>query len=138
MKAPGIALVASLLALSASMPTGAQELEPRAYSPSPVGTNFFAVVLGETRGAILFDPSVPITDAHSDFAAVALGYGRTFALAGRQGLVLATLPYAWGHAEGVVLAGTSLQETRYRRVSGFADMRLKASINLLGPKAMRP
>ena len=138
MKAQGSALVASLVVLCASLPTGAQELEPRAYSPSPVGTNFFAVVLGETRGAILFDPTVPITDAHSDFAGVGLGYGRTFALGDRQGLVLATLPYAWGHAEGVVFAGTAVQETRFRRVSGFGDMRLKASINLLGPKAMSP
>lgn len=132
------AVVASLLALAAGTRAHAQELEPRAYSPSPVGTNFFAIVAGYTEGAILFDPTVPITDAHSDFTTIGLGYGRTIAVGQRQGLVLLSLPYAWGDAEGVVFAGTPREERKFRSLSGFGDVRVKGSMNLLGPRAASP
>jgi hypothetical protein len=36
----------------------AQELEPRAYSPSPVGTTFLLGGFGRSEGGILFDPSL--------------------------------------------------------------------------------
>ena len=109
----------------------AQEMEPRAYSVSPVGTNFFAVVGGGSRGDILFDPAIPITDTSSTLGLAMLGYGRTFALGGRQGLASIAVPYIWGHVEGMVL-----EESERVSRSGFGDVRLKTSINLLGPKAM--
>ena len=62
----------------------AQELEPRAYSPSPVGTNFFAVSFGALKGDVLFDPALPVTDVHASIDIATLGYGRVFGLAGRQ------------------------------------------------------
>jgi hypothetical protein len=124
-------VLALLVTLAGARGAGAQDMEPRAYSPSPVGTNFVAVVLGGTRGAILFDPAVPITDAHAELGQTVLGYGRSFGLFGRQGLVLVGVPYAWGYAEGAVQ-----EETRRVHRDGFGDMRVKASLNLLGPKAM--
>ena len=128
-----IVLVAALVTLGAASRGRAQELEPRAYSPSPVGTNFFAVIGGATRGEILFDPSIPITDTRSNLGSASLGYGRTFRLGSRQGLVAIAIPYAWGHTEGKV----GEEGGRIWR-SGLADVRLKASVNLLGPKAMTP
>lgn len=123
--------VAAIAILAIAGGVRAQELEPRAYSPSPVGTNFVAVVASGTTGSILFDPTVPVTDVNADLGIVTLGYGRTFALGGHQGLVALAVPYAWGHVSGLVG-----EEARRVWRSGFADLRVKASLNLLGPKAM--
>jgi len=126
------AALSILILFGAVTLVAAQDMEPRAYSSSPVGLNFLAVLAGNTSGAILFDPALPLTDVHSNLDTAGLGYGRTFSLGGKQALVLVGIPYARGHVEGLV------QETA-RRVerSGFADPRIKLSVNFVGPKAMR-
>ena len=55
-------LSASLLAPSIAR---AQELEPRAYSPAPVGANFVLLAYSYPAGEVLFDPSLPITDVNA-------------------------------------------------------------------------
>ena len=111
----------------------AQELEPRAYSTSPVGTNFVAVVWTILDGDVLFDPTVPITNAHADIDVATFGYGRTFGLWGRQALLTVAVPYAVAHVEGDVG-----EEFRTARRSGLVDARVKGSIHLLGGKALSP
>src|SRR6476660_2007554 len=66
-----------------------QELEPRAYSPSPVGVTFVVGAAGHLQGDILTDPSIAIDDLHAKVDTVTFGYGRTFPLAGHQALLLA-------------------------------------------------
>ena len=46
-----------LLAVLGAVPTAAQELEPRAYSASPIGTNFLVVGVVRSSGDVLFDPT---------------------------------------------------------------------------------
>jgi hypothetical protein len=122
-------LTACVLALVAPDPEAyAQEMEPRAYSSSPVGLNFVAIAAGNTRGAILFDPTVPITDASADLNLGAIGYARTFGLAGKQGLAAAGFSYARGDLEGLVDG-----DARRTGRSGLTDMRAKVSLNLVGP-----
>lgn len=129
---PAIASVAGwFVVLCGATPALSQDLEPRAYSSSPVGTNFVAIVAGSTRGAILFDPTLPISDASAGLRLVTVGYGRTFAVGNRQALVVLVVPYAWGYAEGLVQ-----EETQSVRRAGFGDLRARVSVNLLGPKAM--
>ncbi len=111
----------------------AQELEPRSYSASPLGTNFFAAGISSSSGDVLLDPSVPITDVHADIYAASAGYGRTFGFAGCQGLLTVAVPYAVAHVEGNVNEATQ----RVRR-SGFADFRFRASLNVLGSRALPP
>jgi len=109
----------------------AQELEPRAYSPSPIGLNFFAATLGGSQGQILFDPTLPITDVHADLGALAVGYGRSIRFGRLQGLVLGGVPYVVGH-----ITGNVAEEARDVRRSGFGDLRVKVSVNLVGTRAM--
>jgi hypothetical protein len=111
----------------------AQELEPRAYSPSPTGANFLVAGFGRSSGEVVFDPSVLVTDAHATIYSPTLGLGRTFGLFGRQMLVTAALPYAFGKVNGKV--GPQLQQESITR-SGLADLRLKFSINLRGSPAL--
>jgi hypothetical protein len=82
---------------------------------------------------VLFDPAVPITDAHADIGALSFGYGRTFGLGGRQGLATIVIPLAVIHADGMVAEAA---RTANRR--GFADLRARVSLNLVGGAAMTP
>src|SRR3954465_10891671 len=56
-------VVASPLAvLLAVAGAAAQELEPRSYSPSPVGTTFIVVSATRSTGGGFTDSSIPFTD----------------------------------------------------------------------------
>ena len=112
---------------------GVQELEPRAYSPSPVGTTFVAVVFGRSSGGIFFDPTIPLTNAKATFYFPTLGVGQTFGLFGREALITALLPYVWGSASGDFRE----QQQRITR-SGLANLGLRLSINLHGCPALTP
>jgi hypothetical protein len=72
-----VVLVAASLAGLVAGAAMAQEMEPRAYSSAPLGTNFMAVAVGNTRGEVLFDPSVPITDVQADLNLATIGYARS-------------------------------------------------------------
>ncbi len=121
-------------ALIVSAPhAGAQELEPRSYSPAPVGTHFLQFGFGHSRGDIIFDPSLPIEDVAGSFNTPVAGYGTTFGLFGRQAQATAALPYVWGSAEGRVEG----QERRITR-SGPGDIKTRFAINLVGSPALTP
>jgi hypothetical protein len=63
---PGLPALAVLLVLTlASAEARAQQLEPRAYSPSPVGVNFVGLGAVYSGGSVLADPALPIKNARS-------------------------------------------------------------------------
>ena len=126
-------LVVLGVGLSLAVTAGAQDLEPRAYSPSPVGTSFAGLAFGRSSGDISFDPTVPIVDAQATLYSVGLGLGQTFGVVGRQAMFTAVLPYAWGTGTGEVGNG---QQSVHR--SGLADVKARFSLNLLGIPAMTP
>jgi hypothetical protein len=127
--------LAACLAWLTLCPTlaAAQELEPRAYSASPVGANFAGFSYSHSWGAILFDPTVPITDAEAKLNGVALAYGRTFGIGGVQALATGALPCVCGSFSGQV-AEVDSSITR----SGVGDLRAKLSVNLFGSPALAP
>jgi hypothetical protein len=111
----------------------AQELDPRAYSPSPVGTTFLVVSDSKSSGSAVFDADSPFSDVHANFSVASLGAGRVFGLAGRQSSLALALPYAWGDVSGNV-GGTQRSVSR----SGLADARVRFSMLLLGGPALEP
>ncbi len=113
-------------------PSVAQELEPKAYSASPVGATFLVLALSRSTGSVVFDPTIPITDVSADINGGVLGVGTTFPLFGKLALVSAAVPYAWGDISGQVG-----EEARAVTRSGFADVRGRISMNLVGNDAMR-
>lgn len=130
-----LAGVVSALALAAGSvsPVGSQELTPRAYWPAPPGTRVAAVGYSYTAGDVLLNPSTPIYGADSRINTGVLGYLQTFSLLGRTANAVLELPYSWGMAEGVV------GDTPVRRdLSGFGDLGLTLSVNLLGAPTMTP
>jgi hypothetical protein len=122
-----------LVWLSFEAAAASQELEPRAYAPSPVGVTFVVGAAGHLRGDILTDPSIAIDDLHAKVNTVTFGYGRTFPLAGHQALLLAALPIARFEGSGRI---GDHRETVTR--TGQTDLHLKFSIGLVGAPALRP
>ncbi|MDH5254483.1 MAG: transporter [Gammaproteobacteria bacterium] len=109
----------------------AQELEPRAYSNTPTGLNFLLAGYGYTQGNLAFDPSVPIEDAKLRTNSAVLAWARSLGFRGRSAKVDVILPYTW-------LSGSALfqGQPRERDVSGFADPRVRYSVNLYGAPAL--
>ncbi len=111
----------------------AQELEPRTYSPSPIGTNFIDVGYTRLTGDVLTDPSLPITDVQATINTFALSYVRSFGLAGRSASLAIGLPYVDGKLSGSVIDAP----TEIHRF-GMGDMRLRFGFNILGGPALTP
>lgn len=121
--------LAALLVLSMSWAGAchAQEIEPRAYSPSPRGVNFLLAVAGYSEGGVLTDPSLPVTDIEAQIQALALGYGRTFGIAGRSANFGIAAPLIALDASG------NIGESR-RSVTreGMGDTKIRVAMNLIG------
>ena len=126
-----VAAVALIVALATSGTVEAQDLEPRAYSNSPVGLNFLILGYGYSHGDVAFDTSVPIEDAKLTVHGTFLAYARALDVFGRAGKLDVVLPYAW-------LSGTALVagQLRERDVSGFGDPRVRLSVLLYGAPAL--
>jgi hypothetical protein len=122
--------ISSIFAIGAA---SAQELEPRAYTPAPVGLNFLAVIAGRSTGGVVVDPSLPVEDVEASVNSLSVGLGKTIDMFGRTALVVAALPYVWADASGRI-GEAAARATR----SGLADPRIKVSVNLLGGRALSP
>ena len=120
-----------VLLLSMAAILEAQELQPRAYLPSPVGLGFLGISYSGNTGGLLFDPSLPVENGHVDASVPTLALGGTFAAFGRTGQVLGVLPYVVADLSGS-LGG--VQAARHR--SGLADSTIRFSVNLYGAPAM--
>lgn len=111
--------------------SGAQELEPGAYTAAPVGLRVVVIANTFSFGDISFDPSGPIDQARSRINATALAYMRALNLAGRSGQIAVALPIVAGHIEGRYL-GEPANVTR----AGAGDARVRTAINLYGAPAL--
>lgn len=111
----------------------AQQLEPRAFSPNPVGINFVTVTAGRIEGDVLLDASSPIEDFEIAANEYAMGYGRTFALGDRIASFGVVVPAASADASGLVNG-----EPRAVTRNGLGDLKLRFSASLLPRSALSP
>ena len=131
-----VSAASAVLVLMAGIPLSravAQEIEPRAYSPSPVGTNFAVVGYGGTSGDVVFDSSAPFTDVEAEVDTLSVAFGRIFALGDRQASLTVAAPYQWGEASGNVG-----EDRRSIDRSGMADLRVRFGTLLVGGPALAP
>ena len=63
----------------------AQDLEPRAYSNSPIGLNFVIAGYGYASGTVLTDPSLPLENVSNQSHVGVLGFATTFGAFGQSG-----------------------------------------------------
>ncbi len=119
--------------LLANAPACSQELEPRSYSPSPVGTNFLLATYSHLSGDVLTDSSLPLTGVQAQFNLLTLGYVRTFDLLGHTASFGVGVPFARGNVSGNVIDAP----TEVHR-GGMGDMRLRLTYNLFGNPPLPP
>lgn len=117
--------------LAAPAPARAQDLTPRAYLITPVRSNAINLSYIFNDGELLFEGTVPITDATGRLSVPALSLYHSLSLFGRSANVTATLPYAVGNFEGTAFGA----ETSVYR-SGLMDAVFRFSVNLTGAPAM--
>ncbi len=131
MTRPIVALGAFVAVATIAAPAASQDMEPRAYSASPVGANFLVVGVTHSTGAVVFDPTLPLSDVRATVDGAALAYGHAFNCVGDLATIAVTLPYAWADVTGRIQE-QSASTTR----SGLADVRLRFAVNLAGNPAM--
>lgn len=119
--------------LSSAASVSAQELEPRSYSASPVGTNFVVVGYTYLTGSVLTDPSLPVTNVQARINALSAAYEHTFGLAGHTASIAFAIPYTRGNLSGDVIDAP----TEVHR-AGMGDLRLRFAVSLIGNRAMSP
>jgi hypothetical protein len=133
----GVARVGRRAALAALLVAGgapalhAQDLAPRAYVITPLGSNAITAAYTYNTGELLFEGTVPIEDATGKLSVPMLTYYRSFGLFGRSANVLAALPYGVGTFEGRVF---EQERSVYR--SGLFDSVVRVSVNFVGGEAM--
>ena len=130
---PAVVLVAVLATALVTRAVQAQDMEPRAYSAAPIGTNFLLGGYAHTKGNIATDASLPIENLKAKVDTALVGYVRTFDLAGQSASVAALLPYNWG-----TFTGDVEDENREVTRTGIGDLRLRFTANLLGGPALSP
>jgi hypothetical protein len=128
-------LLAAAASLGLLLPAraSAQDLEARAYSARPIGTNFIIANYTRLEGDVLTDPSLPITDVEAKIDIYALGYLRSFAFLGRSASAAVVVPYARADVTGEVF-----DVGREAHRSALGDVRLRFTTNLVGDPALDP
>lgn len=126
-------LYAAAFALLQPAWIGAQELEPGAYWPLPVGLNVATIANTVNWGDVDFEPAAPIDEAHATINTTALSFTRAVSLWGRSANAAAAVPVIAGHVEGLYLG----QPADVRRL-GPGDPRVRLALNLAGAPAMSP
>ena len=109
----------------------AQDLEPRRYAAIPKNTNGVVVLYGFSKGNVVSDPTLPISDLSITTHNAVAGYLRTFSVAGKLSRIALSVPYT--HLIGdIKINGTDTTAQR----GGFNDAQLRFGINLIGSPAL--
>jgi hypothetical protein len=109
----------------------AQDLEPRAYSNSPIGLNFILAGYGYAKGSVLTDPSLPVENVRNESHFGLFALATTLDVAGQSAKVDVVVPYASLLAEGLVFG-----QPHERHVTGFGDPAFRFSMNFIGAPAL--
>ncbi|WP_316633457.1 transporter [uncultured Flavobacterium sp.] len=109
-----------------------QDLEPRVYANVAKDLNVVAVGYVFMDGNVLTEPSLPIADFTVQSHNLAVNYIRTFGLSNKLARVQVSLPYSFIDGQLTGTNGNVLAGSR----NGFADMKVRFGINLLGSPAL--
>lgn len=128
LKRPASAL---LLCVGLMLSAVAQDMEPRRWTPLPVGMNVIGAGYAKTSGDILFDPVLKLENVEVDANTLGISYVRSFPLAGKSARFDLLIPWQNIRWDGL-LDGEFASATRV----GLADPRLRVSVLLAGAPAM--
>jgi hypothetical protein len=110
----------------------AQDMEPRSFSPAPVGMNFGVISVGRASGDLLFEQSTKLENVSGTITNVAAVYARTLSFFGASSKMVVVVPMIWGEWEGIYKGNF---ETASR--TGIGDPFVEWSVNFIGAPAMK-
>lgn len=128
-----ISLVFICLLLFLGNNSFAQDIEPRRWTALPLGTHVLGVGYAHTNGKIYFDPLLQVEDVKFNNNALALQYVHPFKIGNRLARLDVLVPFSIAHWDGL-LQGVPTNVDR----NGFADPRIRLSLNFIGMSAMGP
>jgi hypothetical protein len=124
-----IALLLVVSVSTISLRAGAQDLEPRRWTPLPPGTNVVGGGVAVTQGDVLFDPALQVEDAEVEAETLGISYVHAFRLGSKLARFDITVP--WQHARYTgLLQGEPATTAR----SGLMDPTFRLSMILAGAK----
>ncbi len=121
--------VVSLLCLAAG--AAANDVEPRRWTPLPIGTTVVGLGLIRGEGDVAFDPLLKLADATVETTTTEVSVVHAFDLFGQTARFDVRVPQQHARWEGL-LDGAP----RTRDVRGLADPRLRLSVNFIGAPAL--
>lgn len=124
-----ILLLAALLLMVGKV--FSQDIEPRRWTPLPLGTQVIGSGYGFTDATIYFDPILQAEDVSMQLHAAVVSYVQPFRIGNKLARVDVTIPHIFARWNGLL----SGKPTTLNR-QGFADPRIRMSLNLIGPKAV--
>ena len=126
-------LITGILTFALLKTISAQDIEPRSYSVVPIGLHVAAVGYTYSFGDVISDGSSPIRDGNFHSNAFNLAYVQSFGFFKKLAKITVALPYGVFQGTANIL-GVDTGGKRY----GFADARLKFSVNLIGAPLISP
>jgi hypothetical protein len=101
------------------------------YGALPKDLNVVVFAYGLSRGNVLTDPSLPVTNFKITAHSLGAGYVHTFSLSGKLARIQIIIPYASVLGK-LQINGRDTSGSR----NGFGDTRLRFGINLIGSPAL--
>jgi hypothetical protein len=110
----------------------AQDIEPRRWTPLPVGMNIFGAGVVYTDGDIALDPVLELEDVTVEVQTAIASFLRAFELLGQSARFDVRLPYKDAQWEGLLSGQPASADRR-----GFGDPRVRLSVDFLGAPALK-
>jgi hypothetical protein len=126
-------LFSSIFCCLFSISSKATDIEPRAFSNAPIGTQFFVASIGHATGGVAFDDALAAEDVNAAISSLAVGYGQVFNFFGQSAKAALILPAISGNLDGLLEGEPTVLKRR-----GKADAILMFSTNLYGAPALSP
>ena len=111
----------------------AQDIEPRRWAALPLGIHILGVGYAHTNGKIFFDPLLQVEDASFNNDAFAIQYIHPFKIGSKLARLDVLIPFSIAHWEGLLEGVPTTFDG-----NGFADPRMRFSLNFIGLSAMGP
>lgn len=118
------------IVLGFATPAAANDVLPRLFTNTPVGTNLVSFSYTLSDGNVSVDPSLAL-DVQAELHTFMVSYSRSFALFGQSAMFTAAVPYADLTLTGIVQGARVSASGRE-----FPDPRFRLAMNLTGAPAL--
>jgi hypothetical protein len=130
------AQIVLIVTLGVAAPTvvGAQDVQPRVYTPAPVGVNALTLNYAFSTGGVLFDKTVPVENVVGDVHSFSPAYSRTLGVFGLSARADIATPFVIGEWTGDVDVPGDTTTSR----TGFGDPLARFALFFVGAPARSP